>query len=52
MIKRIFSLGCLMLGFFFIGNSYSGSVKEVEEGKYIIENEYIEIKLNPTRGGG
>jgi hypothetical protein len=36
----------------FAGNSYSGNVKQSSEGRYILENEYLEIELNAARGGG
>jgi hypothetical protein len=50
-IRNIFNL-FLVVGLLFFKIGYAGNLKEVGEGKYILENEYFEIELNSSKGGG
>jgi len=38
--------------FMLIERAYSATVRQAGEGRYILENEYLEVELNALKGGG
>ena len=42
---------CLTLSLFILGQAHCSSLKQTPEGKYTLENEYLEVKINPKQGG-
>ncbi len=42
----------MLLGLLFAVKADSGNIRQAGEGRYILENEYLEVELNALKGGG